>query len=89
MLQYLGTCIDVDEDGLNYGFDATEFAQAEDRAIDAEMGPPPQEFFSKVASPRNLQQKLIMNDKIWYAGDERLGVLWAYDPDEDIHYIWG
>lgn len=30
--EYLGTCVNIDSEGENYGFDPTEFAQAVERA---------------------------------------------------------
>lgn len=37
----------------------------------------------------SLESKLRNNKDVWYSLDHELLVMWAYDPDEDIHYIWG
>lgn len=89
-MQYLGTCVDIDSEGENYGFDPTEFAQAEERALEANLSLTPEEFFSKAyAWPELRKEILLKGNDLWFSKDEDLGVMWIYSPDEDIHYIWG
>ena len=93
-MDYLGTCVDIDEDGDNYGFDATEFAQADDRADQAGIDVPMEKFLPAVEEciPPDLEKQCKECEdpvtKYWCAYDEELNVSCIYDIDEDIHYIF-
>ena len=91
-MTYLGTCIDIDDYALNYGFDATEFAQAEHRAIQAESYIEEDYFWEVVQSHIGVRLaheiKELLSDDVWYGQDPYLNVSWAYDTDSDIHYIF-
>ena len=93
-MNYLGTCVDIDEDGDNYGFDATEFAQADDRADQAGIDVPMEKFLPAVEEciPPDLEKQCEECEdpvtKYWCAYDEELNVSCIYDIDEDIHYIF-
>lgn len=88
VLHYLGTCVNIDNKGNNYGFDPTEFAQAEERAVEEKIDLDSREFWNRAVAPSEVRSALLNNLKVWYAYDSILGVSWAYDPDEDIHYIF-
>jgi len=36
-IYYLGNCIQIDDEGDYFGFDATDFAQAEERALENDI----------------------------------------------------
>lgn len=96
MKYYLGTCIDIDYDGENYGFDPTEFAQAEERAIENNIVIEPGVFWKAVKKDlgnagRDLFEYfdfLRQKEDVWYSQDEGLFVSWAYDVETDMHYIF-
>lgn len=93
MIYYLGTCVDIDEAGENYGFDATEFAQAEERALEADINIDKKIFWGKVEQTfdtllKGQFEKLAAKKDVWYSQDSYLNVSWAYEPDSDIHYIF-
>lgn len=88
MIYYIGTCLDIDADGENYGFDPTEFAQAEGRASEAGIDISPTLFFSQAKCPATVKEILVSNKENWFAFDEQLNVSWGYDIDSDIHYIF-
>ena len=87
--EYLGNCVNsFDRDGectvvdLPYT-DATEFAQAEDRAIEvSEM-----EFNHNFNIPIGIKQKLDAHE-VKYLYDERNDVYMVYDLDDDVHYFF-
>jgi hypothetical protein len=88
MIYYIGTCVDIDQYGDNYGFDPTEFAQAEDRAVSEDIDISPKVFFNQAKCPKDVKTILLSNKENWFAFDKELNVSWGYDIDTNIHYIF-
>ena len=87
-MDYLGTCVNIDEDGLNYGFDPTEFAQAEERAMENNIYLSSDNFWKEAHAPDKIKNILLKNSESWYAYDSDLNISWGYEPNFDIHYIF-
>ena len=84
-VQYLGTCVQLGQE--DFPFDPTEFAYMEENGEEITA----EEFANKVGNIpyselKNLLDPDIVHGK--YQGEYET-VVWAYDPNKDIHYIWG
>ena len=89
LFNYIGTCIDIDYSGDHYGFDPTQFAYAEQRAKEEGYYMSSAVFWKLIAYvPTNIKNKLLFNSRVEYGYDNYLGILWAYNPDLDIHYLF-
>lgn len=88
-IHYLGNCIQIDDEGNYFGFDATEFAQAEERALENDIIIDKKDFFRAIEDKEhaNYIMKKLGKD-VWYSQDKLLDVSWAYDVETDIHYIY-
>lgn len=87
--QYLGSCVNsFDKDGeclideLPYT-DATEFAQAEEQAVEIDE----REFKHNFTVPIGIQQRLSAHE-VKYLYDQRHDVYMIYDLDDDVHYFF-
>lgn len=89
VFEYIGTCVDIDQAGEIYGFDPTEFAQAEESAKEEGRLISPAVFWKLIAIvPEGIKNKLLKNINSEYGYDDYLSILWAYEPDEDVHYFF-
>ena len=87
--QYLGSCVNsFDDDGecliadLPYA-DVTEFAQAEEQAIEISE----REFKHNFDIPIGIQQQLSTNE-VKYLYDQKHDVYMIYDLSTDVHYFF-
>lgn len=90
-LSYFGDCTEIDYEGDNFGFDPTHLAQVEDNAIEAGINLSKELFWSLVNyCPEDVKDKLLNSDSVWYGHsiNDWLPIFWAYNEDEDIHYLF-
>lgn len=89
MFNYIGTCIDIDYEGENFGFDPTDLAQAEELAFEENLFLKVDEFWELINYiPQELKELLLKSKDVEYGYNEYLKLLWAYEPQADIHYLF-